>query len=278
MEVILKAKIENGSKMIIQLDYPINYGIKTGFNDAFFISTEIREKLIKEAPQCKNLIKPALRGKDISKYSYRWKDIWVILIKQGWTNENRHQEDAEKYFSRTYPSIYNFLKTTGETIKGKGKGLFERDDKGDYWWELRPCVYYEEFEKEKIVWGELSDQQKFAYDSEGLYANNTIFFITGKNLKYLLSILNSKVAKWYFNEISTSSGMGTNRWLKYKIEQLPIKDITEKQQTSFVNLVDQILAAKKQDPNTDTGALENKIDKLVYQLYGLTEEEKQIVE
>jgi type II restriction/modification system DNA methylase subunit YeeA len=278
MEVLLKAKIEEGSKTIREFDYSINYGIKTGFNDAFFISTEIKEKLIKEDPQCQDIIKPALRGKDISKYNYNWKGIWVILIKQGWTNENRHKEDAEKYFSRTYPSIYNFLKTTGETIKGKGKGLFERDDKGDYWWELRPCVYYEYFEKEKIVWGELSDQQKFAYDSAGLYANNTIFFITGKNLKYLLSVLNSAVAKWYFNEISTSSGMGTNRWLKYKIEQLPIKNIPEKQQRPFIIVVDQILATKKQDSNADTRALEKEIDKLVYELYGLTEEEIAIVE
>jgi adenine-specific DNA-methyltransferase len=138
-------------------------------------------------------------------------------------------------------------------------------------------VYYEEFAKEKIVWGELSDQQKFAYDSDGLYANNTIFFITGKNLKYLLSILNSELAKWYFNEISTSSGMGTNRWLKYKIEQLPIKNISEQQQMPFINLVDKIIDAKKQDPAADTSALEKEIDQLVYQLYGLTEEEKQIV-
>jgi type II restriction/modification system DNA methylase subunit YeeA len=86
------------------------------------------------------------------------------------------------------------------------------------------------------------------------------------------------VAKWYFNEISTSSGMGTNRWLKYKIEQLPIKDISEKQQIPFVNLVNQILAAKKQDPAADTSALEKEIDQLVYQLYGLTEEEIRIVE
>jgi type II restriction/modification system DNA methylase subunit YeeA len=278
MEVILKAKIEKGSLLLEQYGNEIYRGFTTGFNDAFFISTEIKEKLIKEDPQCQDIIKPALRGKDISKYNYNWKDIWVILIKQGWTNENRHKEDAEKYFSRKYPSIYNFLKTTGETIKGKGKGLFERDDKGDYWWELRPCVYYEYFEKEKIVWGELSDQQKFAYDSAGLYANNTIFFITGKNLKYLLSVLNSAVAKWYFNEISTSSGMGTNRWLKYKIEQLPIKNITEKQQTPFIILVDKILATKKKDPNADTSALEKEIDCLVYQLYGLTEEEIKIVE
>jgi hypothetical protein len=72
--------------------------------------------------------------------------------------------------------------------------------------------------------------------------------------------------------------MGTNRWLKYKIEQLPIKIIPEKQQRPFIIVVDQILATKKQDSNADTRALEKEIDKLVYELYGLTEEEIAIVE
>ena len=102
--------------------------------------------------------------------------------------------------------------------------------------------------------------------------------MTGKNLKYLLSILNSKLAKWYFNEISTSSGMGTNRWLKYKVEQLPIKDISEEEQIPFESLVEKILAAKQRDPAADTRALEAEIDRLVYALYGLTPEEIEIVE
>ncbi len=166
----------------------------------------------------------------------------------------------------------------GESIQGKGKGLFARDDQGNYWWELRSCAYYDEFEKEKIIWGELSDQQKFAFDDQEYYSNNTIFFITGNNIKYLLAILNSQVAKWYFNEISTSSGMGTNRWLKYKVEQLPIKNIHEQDHQSIIFLVDQIITAKKLDPKADTTALETEIDQLVYQLYELTAEEIKIIE
>jgi type II restriction/modification system DNA methylase subunit YeeA len=274
MAVGLKMKIEQGSKPIKDMGYLINYGIKTGFNEAFFISTDIKEKLISEDENLKDLIKPVIRGKDVSRYNFQWNNIWIILIKQGWTNKNRENMDAENFFGSHYPSIYRFLKHTGDTIKGKGKGLYDREDQGDYWWELRPCAYYQDFEKEKIIWGELSDRQKFAFDNTGLYPNNTIFFITGKSLKYLLSILNSKLANWYFNEISTSSGMGTNRWLKYKIEQLPIKDISESEQKPFVDIVEQILA----NPNSDTTKLEYKIDQLVYKLYGLTEEEIKIVE
>lgn len=277
-DIKLKSKIENGSVLIKDMNYPIYYGLKTGFNDSFYITTEQKNQLLKNHPQSEVLIKPAIRGKDIFKYGYQWNDVWLILIKMGWTNSNKGAIEAEAFFRKAHPSIYKHLRETGESIKGKGKGLFERDDQGDYWWELRPCDYYEEFEKEKIIWGELSDEQKFALDTKQLYSNNTIFFITGSNLHYLIAILNSKVAKWYFNEISTSSGMGTNRWLKYKIEQLPVKVLPKTKQESFIKLVDEILKERRTMPDADIKPLERKIDKLVYQLYGLSEEEIKIVE
>ena len=276
IEDILKNKIETGSINLLHYENQIYRGFTTGFNEGFFINTETKENLVKEHEDCKYIIRPALRGKDISKYKYIWKDIWIIIIKAGWTNENKGDEDAEVFFKRKFPSIYNHLKKTGDTLSGKGKGLYNRDDKGDYWWELRPCAYYGEFEKEKILWGELSDEQKFSYDQNGMFSNNTIFFMTGKDLKYLLSIFNSKLSKWYFNTISSSSGMGTNRWLKYKIEQLPIKNISVEEQFPFVCLVDNILNSKKQ--GKDTTALEDQIDRMVYELYELTEEEMGIVE
>ncbi len=278
-EAELKFKIESLGVRLCGLDYQINYGLKTGFNEAFFMTTEKRNQLVSDDSSNADFIKPALRGKDVSKFNYVWKDIWVLLIKQGVTNEqNISGINPEKFFSNSYPSIYSHLKEIGDSIKGKGKGLYARDDQGDYWWELRPCVYYDEFEKSKIVWGELSDSQKFAYDDSGMYANNTIFFITGNNLKYLLSILNSKVAKWYFNEISTSSGMGTNRWLKYKIELLPIVQPADEQKESVEKLTNIIISMKKQNPSADTTDLESQIDQLVYQLYKLTEEEIKIIE
>ena len=275
-ESTLKKKIEKNSTPLSQYGNKIYRGFTTGFNDAFFVSTETRDKLVFADKNCELLIKPALRGKDLSKYSYLWRDVWVIIIKTGWTNANKGELDPEQYFRSAYPSIYNHLKSIGDTIKGKGKGLYERDDKGDYWWELRPCDYYNEFEKEKIIWGELSDEQKFAYDDQKMYSNNTIFFMTGTGLKYLLSILNSKLAKWYFNSISTSSGMGTNRWLKYKIELLPIKDISTKEQLPYIELVDKVIDGKKE--NANTSLLEERIDALVYKLYNLTADEIKIIE
>ena len=127
------------------------------------MTTQKKDELIKEDESVSSFFKKALRGKDISKYNYGWNDIWLLLIKQGMTNGQKPSSiKPEDYFSNIYPTIYNHLKNIGDSIKGKGKGLYARDDQGDYWWELRPCVYYEEFEKPKIVWGELSDSQKFA--------------------------------------------------------------------------------------------------------------------
>ncbi len=135
-----------------------------------------------------------------------------------------------------------------------------------------------DFDKPKIVWGEISDKPKFAFDDANYYAEATTFLMTGEKLKFLLGILNSKLSAWYFSLIGTTTGMGTNRWKKYKIELLPIKMPSEKQENQIELLINKILSIKKQNPNTDTTDLENEIDQLVYQLYELTEEEIKIIE
>ena len=109
-------------------------------------------------------------------------------------------------------------------------------------------------------------------------AEATTFLMTGEKLKFLLAILNSKVSEWYFNLIGTTTGMGTNRWKKYKIELLPIKVPTESQEQTIEILVNEILSIKKRNASADTTSLENQINQLVYQLYDLTEEEIEIIE
>ena len=147
------------------------------------------------------------------------------------------------------------------------------------WFEIQDETnYFEKFEKEKIVWSKLSDKPKFALDTEGYYLANTTLFMVGKNLKFLLAILNSKLSEWYFNLIATTTGMGTNEWINVKVGQLPIKDIPEAEQKPIIEKVEKILAIKKATPSVSTVELEGEIDKLVYGLYGLTEEEISIIE
>ncbi len=142
--------------------------------------------------------------------------------------------------------------------------------------DLRKYSY--DFEKPKIIWGKISDKPKFAYDEDGYYAEATTFLMTGEKLKFLLAILNSRLSEWYFNLIGTTTGMGTNRWKKYKIEILPIKEPSADEAQKVEALVDRIIHTTKQDPSADTTALEQEIDRLVYALYGLTEEEIQMIE
>jgi len=100
----------------------------------------------------------------------------MIKIESGWTDRNRSGKDPEKFFKETYPAIHNHLISFANK-KGKGKGLFNRDDQGDYWWELRDCDYYSEFEKEKIVWQEIVRKPSFAYDNKRFYCEATSFNI-----------------------------------------------------------------------------------------------------
>ncbi|MDB9440461.1 TaqI-like C-terminal specificity domain-containing protein, partial [Sphaerospermopsis kisseleviana CS-549] len=263
----LKQKIEQIAKKLKDFKITINFGIKTGYNAAFIINEETRNKLISEDEKSSEIIKPILRGRDLKKYSYDFSGLYLINTHNGIIKSNIERIKAEE----NYPSIYNYLSSFIPDIE-------QRQDQGKHWTNLRNCAYLEDFEKPKIVWGEISDQPKFAFDDSKYYAEATTFLMTGEKLKYLLAILNSQLSAWYFNQISTTTGMGTNRWKKYKIEMLPIKEPTEIEELSLEKIVDQILIAKKADPNADTSALEAEIDQMVYQLYNLTAEEIKIIE
>ena len=104
--------------------------------------------------------------------------------------------------------------------------------------------------------------------------NNTLFMMTGNHRKYILAFLNSKLSKWYFERISTTTGVGTTRWLIYKVELLPIAVAEDEQ--PFVDLVDRILMLKK--AGEETADLEARIDEMVYALYDLTPEQIAVVE
>src|SRR3990170_854687 len=151
----LKEKIEKTGTPLKEWNVKIYRGIITGFNEAFIIDNETKERFCKEDPKSAEILKPILRGRDIERYSYKWAGLWLIKIESGWTDKNRGKKDPERFFKETYPAVYEYLKSMGEK-KGKGKGLYNRDDQGDYWWELRDCDYYGEFEKEKIIYPDIS--------------------------------------------------------------------------------------------------------------------------
>jgi type II restriction/modification system DNA methylase subunit YeeA len=266
--VSLKQKIEQSSKLLKEFDININRGLLTGLNAAFIINEETKNQLIAESSNSAEIIQPILRGRDLKKYSYEFSNQWVICTFPSLALDINN-----------YPAIMAYFEKIGQKRLAQSGIEGSRKKTNNQWFETQDSIaYWQDFHKPKIVWGEISDQPKFAFDDSKYYAEATTFLMTGEKLKYLLAILNSKLSEWYFNQISTTTGMGTNRWKKYKIEMLPIKEPTETEELLLEKIVNQILTAKKSDPKADTTALEQEIDQLVYQLYGLTEEEIQIVE
>ena len=272
-EMNLKRKIEAIGKPLKDWDINIYRGIVTGCNEAFIIDDAKREQLIEQDPNSAEIIKPLLRGKDIKRYYARPSGFYILATGYDMDIPNR------------YPAIYEHLETIGEQIdsgiiKTKGKGLFERDDQGENWWNLRACAYYSEFDKVKIVYPETTQGAYFFFDDKQYYLDKTCFMITGSDLMILAGSLSSALLTFAYKHIYSGTVLGKKgyQYNKHAFEKLPVIKIPISEQQPFITLVDQILAAKAADPNADTSNLENEIDKLVYGLYDLTDDDIAIVE
>ncbi|WRD19979.1 class I SAM-dependent DNA methyltransferase [Helicobacter pylori] len=281
----LRDKIESVGTPLKDWDIQINYGIKTGANEAFIIPTEKREEILnacktkEERERTEKLIKPILRGKDIKRYSYEWAHLWVINTHNGYTSALKSKIppiDIEKY-----PATKAHLDAHYDTIA-------TRCNQGDTPYHLRNCTYLEDFEKEKIVYGEIVQEPRFYLDNGEcelgyFYAEATSFILTGEHLRYLLGMLHSKLITFAFKTFYAGGGLGESgyRYKKAFIERLPIPQITEKNKKIADKITDgakAILEAKEKDPKANTQKLEKEIDALVYQLYHLTDEEIKIIE
>ncbi|GHQ15403.1 type IIG restriction enzyme/methyltransferase [Helicobacter pylori] len=281
----LRDKMESVGTPLKDWDIQIYRGILTGANEAFIITTEKRNEILnacktqEERKRTETLIKPILRGKDIKRYSYEWAGEWVINTHNGYTSNLKFKIppiDIEKY-----PAIKAHLDSHWDTIA-------TRSDQGDTPYHLRNCAYLEDFEKEKIVYGEIVQEPRFYLDNGEcelgyFYAEATSFILTGEHLHYLLGMLHSKLITFAFKTFYAGGGLGESgyRYKKAFIERLPIPKITPQNQELAHKITDgakAILEAKEKDPKANTQKLEKEIDALVYQLYNLTDEEIKIIE
>jgi len=178
------------------------YGIKTGFNEAFLIDTAIRDQLVSEDPKAAEIIKPYLRGQDIERWQPEWAGLWMIVMKSSgdhawpWANAASESE-AEALFAQRYPSIHRRFKALESFRKeGKLKGLRHREDQGRFWWELRPCAYYEKLEQPKLVYTEITWSNSFAVDNNNHYINNTAYALSSED-SWIPTVLNSPLTWWY---------------------------------------------------------------------------------
>ena len=169
IEQSIKRKIEAVGTPLKDWDIQINYGIKTGFNDAFIISTEKRNEILAncktedERQRTAELIRPILRGRDIKRYGYVDNGLYLINTHNGVKGKFPRIEIDD------YPAVKAHLDQYWDRIA-------TRADKGDTPYNLRNCAYLEDFSKQQIVWIELSDDPKFAL-AQNITSVNTVFFL-----------------------------------------------------------------------------------------------------
>lgn len=263
-------------------------GVLTGLNEAFVIDGETRDKLIKEDSKSAELIKPFLAGKDIKRYELPTKGRYLILIPKGWTREHSHNaRNAWGWFKENYPALAVHLLPFANMAQ-------KRYDKGEYWWELRTCEYYDAFKKPKIMWPEIAGSARFSYDDAGYCANNKVFIIPDISL-YLLGLLNSSLLRFFIHNNCTDLQGDSYNFSGVFVSRTPIHTInlnnpSEKAiRDKLVTLVERMLELHKKKaalpPSTEREKIERestitdeKIDEVVYELYGVTEEEIRLVE
>ena len=264
IELSIRRKIEAVGKPLKEWDVKIYRGVLTGCNEAFIITTEKRNELLaqcqseEERQRTAELIRPILRGRDIKRYSYDWAGLWIIN-----THNGIKEEGIPPINIQEYPVLKAHLDQYREKLQA-------RADKGDTPYNLRNCAYIKDFDRPILVWLELSDSPKFAL-SNGLVPLNSVFFLSGKSVENLLALLNSKLVTWYFREcLGTSSGVGTNRWLKYTIENLPLVEDSSGALSSLVSQNEKRARISR--------VLDVQIEAVIASLYGLTPEEQAYIE
>ncbi|WP_266205248.1 DUF7149 domain-containing protein [Pontibacter kalidii] len=272
----LLEKLKNtGTPLGEYVNGKIYRGVLTGLNEAFVIDEATKERLILEDPRSAEIIKPFLAGRDVKRYQPPKSDKYLILFPAGFTKERAgksiNEQQAWEWLQESYTSVAEFMAPFAEKAAA-------RWDKGEFWWELRACAYYDEFEKPKILYPDISLKGDFTIDrSGGWYMANTCYFFNC-NDKFILALLASKLILYYYKETSASVRGGYLRFFSQYVSQLPIATPDEETKASITQLVEQILSIKQADPAADTLELEAEVDVLVYRLYNLTYEEVLLVE
>ncbi len=233
-------------------------GITTGLNEAFVIDKITRDRLISEHPSSEEVIKPFLRGRDVKRWCVEYKDLWIIFTRRG--------IDIKKY-----PAIEQYLSQYKQKLTpGIGRKV------GSYkWYEIQDNIaYWQEFEQPKIIIPAIVNNVEYTLDLCGYYSNDKTSICITDNAYCLLAILNSSIMWWFIQQIASSKQGGFFEFKPMYVSQIPVVDIDNPKKQAIEYLVKQCLEAK----GKEVKELETKINQIVYELYGLSEEEIGIIE
>ena len=249
-------------------------GIITGLNEAWVIDRATRDHLIGAHKSSAEILRPFLRGRDVKRWRVEFADHYIIKLESSENKQHpwsgKSEKEAEKCFAATYPAIHARFEEFRSALKN-------RDDQGKYFWELRSCAYWNEFDKPGVIYPELALVPQYAYSQQGWICDCTLYVIPTPAM-YLVALMNSVVVRFFFQQIAPKMRGDYLRFKALYMSQIPIPAATPAQQKAVEKLVNRILAAKRQQPGADTTALEQEIDRLVYALYGLTPAEIKLVE
>lgn len=273
-EAVIKQKMVSKGVKLSDWNIKINYGIKTGCNEAFIIDTETKERLIAEDPKSEELIHPVLRGRDINRYEYDFSELYIIS-----TFPSLH------YDIECYPAIKQYLlsfgleriEQTGKKYIINGEEINARKKTNNQWFETQDAIsYWEDFNKQKIVWGNLSLAARYTVAEAGIFINAPSPILVPAD-RYILGVLNSKLADWYIQNLGVTRNGGYFEYKPMFVEKLPIVQLsdTDNRHLEIIQLVESILTNKKQ---LDTCIQESRIDELVYDIYGLDKEEQNYID
>ena len=258
IEQRIKTKIEAVGTPLKNWDINIYRGILTGYNEAFIIDKTKRDEILanckteEERQKTAEIIRPILRGRDIKRYSYEFADLYLI---------NTHNGVKEKGIKRINIEDYPAVKAHLDLFYPQ---LEKRADQGDTPYNLRNCAYIEDFSKQKIVYSNMCSEPSFYLDENGFLTNQKCFILTGEYLKFLIAFFNSTLFKYTFWDNFPVLGAKGRELSKIFMIEIPVIKPPKEIEIKISNLL-------------DSQNYEN-IDKLIYELYNLTDEEISFIE
>ncbi|WP_454046924.1 TaqI-like C-terminal specificity domain-containing protein [Chryseobacterium sp. Marseille-Q8038] len=282
IEKEIKRKIESIGIPLKAWDININYGIKTGLNEAFIIDGTKRRELIELDPKSDEIIRPLLRGRDIKRYSYEFADLYLLFIPWHFPLHNDPNIkgaslDAEKAFENQYPAIFNHLLQYKKELSSRNK--VETGIRYE-WYALQRwgANYWEDFYKQKIVWKIIGSNINFLIDSEGFFYNNAANILTSKSesLEVLIAFLNSKLFEWFFKKIMFIEVEGGGiQMFNTIMEKIPLPQVDEKLKCRFIELIEKRIRENSPDK---IFILDQLINNLVYNIIDINQEEIEFIE
>jgi len=260
IEQSIKEKIERIGTPLKDWNVNINYGIKTGLNEAFIIDGAKKDELIAQDPKSAEIIRPILRGRDIKRYSYEFADKWLI-------NTHNGSKTTERIDVNNYPAIKEHLDKYWEK-------LVKRDDQGDTPYNLRCCAYTDDFNSQIIAWQRITQKPTFCLTEEKTLVLDSMAFLSkmGKYKYFLLAVLNSNLIYFWVKLNVHEYGNTGFRLSNQYVEQISIPFVDD-------IILEKIepLVIKALNNNND---INNEIDiqMFIYNLYGITKEEQIVIE